>query len=42
MISPVDEVPREPESVLDPTSVRRPSVPDAPKSVFPDSALDQV
>jgi len=42
MISPVDEVPREPESVLDPTSTRRPSVPDAPKSVFPDSALDQV
>ena len=42
MISPIDEVPRVPESVLDPTSARRPSVPDAPKSVFPDSALDQV
>jgi pheromone a factor receptor len=42
MISPVDEVPRVPESVLDHTSVRRPSVPDAPKSVYPDSALDQV
>jgi pheromone a factor receptor len=40
--SPVDEVPRVPESVLDPASVRRPSVPDAPKSVHPDSALDQV
>lgn len=40
--SPVDEVPRVPESVLDPASMRRPSVPDAPKSVHPDSALDQV
>ena len=40
--SPVDEVPRVPESILDPASVRRPSVPDAPKSVYPDSALDQV
>ena len=40
--SAVDEVPRVPESVLDPTSVRRPSVPDAPKSVYQDSALDQV
>jgi pheromone a factor receptor len=42
MISPVDDVPRVPESVLDPASVRRPSVPDAPKSVHPDHALDQV
>jgi pheromone a factor receptor len=42
MTSPVDEVPRVPESVLDPTSVRRPSVPDAPKSVHPDHAFDQV
>ena len=33
MISPIDEVPRVPESVFDPTSVRRPSVLDAPKSV---------
>ena len=40
--SPIDEVPRAPDSVLDPASVRRPSVPDAPKSVYPDSALDQV
>ena len=40
--SMIDEVPRIPESVLDPTSVRRPSVPDAPKSVHPESALDQV
>jgi len=40
--SAVDQVPRVPESVLDPTSVRRPSVPDAPKSVYPDSAFDQV
>jgi pheromone a factor receptor len=40
--SPMDEVPRVPESVLDPTSVRRPSVPDAPKSVYPDNVLDQV
>jgi len=42
MHSPIDEVPRVPESVLDPASVRRPSVPDAPKSVYPDSAIDQV
>ena len=42
VVSPVDEVPRVPESVLDPVSVRRPSVPDAPKSVHPDHALDQV
>jgi len=42
MISPVDQVPQIPESVLDSASVRRPSVPDAPKSVHPDSALDQV
>lgn len=40
--SPVDEVPRVPESALDPASTRRPSVPDAPKSVYPDNALDQV
>jgi pheromone a factor receptor len=40
--SPMDEVPRVPESILDPTSVRRPSVPDAPKSVYPDNVLDQV
>jgi len=38
--SPVDEVPRVPETDL--ASVRRPSVPDAPKSVHPDHALDQV
>jgi len=42
MHSPIDEVPRVPESILDPASTRRPSVPDAPKSVRPDSALDQV
>ena len=42
MNSPVDDVPRVPESVLDAASVRRPSVPDAPKSVHPDHALDQV
>jgi len=40
--SPIDEVPRVPESILDPASTRRPSVPDAPKSVYPDNALDQV
>lgn len=40
--SVIDEVPRRPDSVLDPTEVRRPSVPDAPKSVHPDNALDQV
>jgi pheromone a factor receptor len=40
--SPIDEVPRVPESILDPASTRRPSVPDAPKSVHPDGALDQV
>ena len=42
VISPFDEVPRVPESVLDSASVRRPSVPDAPKSVHPDNGLDQV
>lgn len=41
-VSPIDEVPQIPESVLDPAMTRRPSVPDAPKSVHPDSALDQV
>jgi len=41
MIHP-DEVPQVPESILDSASVRRPSVPDAPKSVHPDNALDQV
>ena len=40
--SPDDEVPRVPESILDPASLRRPSVPDAPKSVYPDNALDHV
>ena len=40
--SPVDEVPRGPESILDSASTRRPSVPDAPKSVHPDNALDRV
>jgi len=40
--SPVDEVPRVPESTVDLASVRRPSVPDAPKSVYPDNVLDQV
>ena len=40
--SPVEDVPRVPESVLDHASVRRPSVPDAPKSVHPDHVLDQV
>jgi len=42
MISPVDEVPRAPEPALDITSIRKPSMPDAPKSVHPDNALDQV
>ena len=42
VIAPVDEVPRVPEFVLNSASVRRPSVPDAPKSVHPDSVLDQV
>jgi pheromone a factor receptor len=42
MNSPLEEVPRVPESILDPASVRRPSIPDAPKSVHPDNALDQV
>jgi len=37
-----DDVPRVPESILDPTSARKPSVPDAPKSVHPDNAFDQV
>ena len=31
MVSPIDEVQRVPESVLDPTSVKRPSVLDAPR-----------
>ena len=42
MISPIDEALRVPESVLDPTSVRRLPVPDTPKSMLLDSALDQV
>ena len=42
MISPADEIPRSPEFVLDPPSVRKPSVPDAPKSVHTDNALEQV
>jgi len=42
VISRDDEIPRAPEPVLDPASVRRPSVPDAPKSVHPDNAFDQV
>ena len=42
MISLDDEVPQAPEPVLDPATVRRPSVPDAPKSVHPDNAFDQV
>ena len=41
MISLTDEVPWVPESVPDPTSVRWTSVPDTPKSVYPDRALDQ-
>jgi pheromone a factor receptor len=40
--SMIDEVPRVPESILDHASARKPSVPDAPKSVHPDNALDQV
>jgi hypothetical protein len=44
MISPADSEasPRAPDFVLDSTSARKPSVPDAPKSVHPDNALDQV
>jgi len=42
MMSPIEEVPRSPGATLDPTSVRKPSVPDAPYSVHPDNALDQV
>jgi len=42
IISAVDDIPRVPESVLDPASVRRPSVPDAPKSVHPDYPFYQV
>ena len=42
MISVVDDIPQVPESVLDPASVRRPSVPDAPKSVHPDDPFYQV
>lgn len=42
VVSPADEAPHIPESVLDPALSRRPSVPDAPKSVYPESALDQV
>ena len=41
-ICPVNEVPRVPESTLDPASVRRPSVPGTPKYVYPDKAFDQV
>lgn len=41
MISP-DEVHQVPQTVLDSASARKPSVPDAPKSVHPDNAFDQV
>jgi len=41
-IPSVDEVPRAPQSISDPAPVRKPSVPDAPRSVYPDSGLDQV
>lgn len=41
VISP-DEVPQYPQYVIDPASARKPSVPDAPKSVHPDNAFDQV
>ena len=37
-----DEVPQVPQYVIDPASARKPSVPDAPKSVHPDNAFDQV
>lgn len=42
VVSAAYEVPRVPESILDHASTRRPSVPDAPKSVHPDHAFDQV
>jgi pheromone a factor receptor len=44
MISPADSEasPRAPDFVLDHSTPRKPSVPDAPKSVHPDNALDQV
>lgn len=42
VISAIDDIPRAPESILDPASVRRPSVPDAPKSVHPDDPFYQV
>jgi pheromone a factor receptor len=41
VISP-DEVPQVPRYVIDTASARKPSVPDAPKSVHPDNAFDQV
>jgi pheromone a factor receptor len=42
VIYPVDEVPRVPESALDPALVKRPPVPDAPKYVYTDKASDRV
>lgn len=42
MIYLVDEIPRVPESALDPALVKRSSVSDAPKYVYPDKAFDQV
>ena len=42
VIYSVNEVPRVPESALDPALVRRPPVPGDPKSVCPDKAFDQV
>ena len=41
-IPSVDEVPRAPQPTSDPAPVRKPSVPDTPRSVYPDSGLDQV
>jgi len=38
----VDKAPRVPESALDPALVKRPPVPDAPKSFYPDKAFDRV
>ena len=38
----VDEVPRVPESALDPALVKRPPVPDSPKSFYPDKGFDRV
>lgn len=42
VIPPIEEVPQAPQSVPDSAPVRKSSVPDVPKSAYPDNGLDQV